>query len=810
MSRAERATCCAALTPGCSKLRISLGLKPLAVGPTSAVVANKVAEDNYAALRDGEAKAAELAELQEKLAKARNKRELKKKLQGKGLGEADDAADSTLDSLAWVERMKRRQQELAERRQRELEEQDREAESAAKRTATASGLRVGHAVDSVLDDTGGETILVLKDSTIEENENEGDELVSLKLLESEQTKKRLEAGKKKALYDPAAEEHQGLLSQYDETISGPEKSAFVLGDEGTFSVMDEEQRRMEVAKKLREQQHGLKGVEMNLDYSKNNEIRDYYTQEEQEAMSTSFKKVKRKDKKKSRSGRATRIVDEDEDFAAPAEGEMDTRPDSFVHSNVNASIEDVNFVDDDDLQGALAKARRLAEKRKAKVSSTVQMADEILGRNRAPSAEPEEEGGMVIDIERGLEGGPVAEEEEDPDMVISDTANFVRSLPSMSVFQQQQAEQARKAELAAASKRARAAQKAEEEAVKIKEEPAEEGERMDWEGSHPGSVREGSAAPSDTKPPRIKREDEEEEEEGTHITEEPLVAAGLGATLALLSARGALDKKTQEDKIKEERIRQQQEWMKKQRIKELEKEAERKRERERQREKQQKGKGGGGHQWEDDEKTYADEMLEERKRMRELEDKFKSYKPEINIDYVDEFGRTMNQKEVSIWRAWPAVARISLMHHSSRQAFKFLSHRFHGKGSGKMKTEKRLQRIADEFQQKAASTADTPLGTVNALHERTKSLKQPHVVLQVGNRAAAAPDVAKLAPTASQKKKKEAQQPKPAEVERVVIDVPGGLTAQPVDSQAREKVTFGFGVKRKADALRDGSPAPSE
>lgn len=601
--------------------------------------------------------------MQEKLAKSRTKRELKKKLQGKGLGEAEDEVDSTLDSLAWVEKMKKRQAELAQRKQKELEEQDQEAELAAKRSATTAGLRVGHTIDSVLGGGGEETILVLKDSTIEQNEEEGDELVSLKLLEAESTKKKLEAGKKKTAYDPAAEEHQGLLSHYDETISGPEKSNFVLGDEGTFSVHDEERRRAEVSKKLREQQHGLKGTEMTLDYTKTTEIRDYYTQEEEQELNASFKKVKRKDKKKSRPGRSTRIVDEDEDFAGGNRdgNEMDTRPDSFAYSNATASIEDVNFVDDDDLQGAIAKARKVAEKKKARVMSTTRVADEILGRNGrsgTPLAEGDEEGGMVIDIDSNKRGQPDEDEGEevDPDLIISDTTNFVRALQTTSVFQKQQAEQARKAEVAAAARRAKSVEPDEdEEEPEIKEEQDED--RMDWE-----SGREGSAAPSDVKV-KVKREtkdgeSDDEAPEGEHITEEPLVAAGLGATLSLLASRGALQKVTEEDKIKEARIRQQTEWLKQQKIKDLEKELEKKKERERKR--QQQGKGQ--QQWED-EKTYAEEQYEERKRMRELEDKFKAYKPEINIDYVDEFGRTMNQKEVGckVESGFGRVERLELI-----------------------------------------------------------------------------------------------------------------------------------------------------
>lgn len=54
---------------------------------------------------------------------------------------------------------------------------------------------------------------------------------------------------------------------------------------------------------------------------------------------------------------------------------------------------------------------------------------------------------------------------------------------------------------------------------------------------------------------------------------------------------------------------------------------------------------------------------------RELE-----YKPEVTLEYVDETGRVLSEKE----------------------AFRQLSHRFHGKGSGKKKTEKRAKKLEQD------------------------------------------------------------------------------------------------------------------
>lgn len=59
---------------------------------------------------------------------------------------------------------------------------------------------------------------------------------------------------------------------------------------------------------------------------------------------------------------------------------------------------------------------------------------------------------------------------------------------------------------------------------------------------------------------------------------------------------------------------------------------------------------------------------------KESMEAYRHYKPDVEIKYNDEFGRELTQKE-----AWKA-----------------LSHKFHGKGSGKAKTEKRIKKIEEE------------------------------------------------------------------------------------------------------------------
>lgn len=81
----------------------------------------------------------------------------------------------------------------------------------------------------------------------------------------------------------------------------------------------------------------------------------------------------------------------------------------------------------------------------------------------------------------------------------------------------------------------------------------------------------------------------------------------------------------------------------------------------------------------------------------------------IKLEYVDEFGRELTPKE----------------------AFRQLSYKFHGKGPGKAKQEKRLRKYIQELRSKMLSSGDdTPLHSVRHLKEETKQSAVPYIVLQ--------------------------------------------------------------------------------
>ena len=82
-------------------------------------------------------------------------------------------------------------------------------------------------------------------------------------------------------------------------------------------------------------------------------------------------------------------------------------------------------------------------------------------------------------------------------------------------------------------------------------------------------------------------------------------------------------------------------------------------------------------------------------------------RPEIKLSYLDEYGNELTAKE----------------------AFRMLSHKFHGKGPGRNKREKKLREMLQATKNRSRSIGDTPLSSLAALRDETKKLGTAHVVL---------------------------------------------------------------------------------
>ncbi|TFY83285.1 hypothetical protein EWM64_g731 [Hericium alpestre] len=643
-----------------NKIRISLGLKPLTDDSGPADDKEKQAEDNYAKQREREVKEKETKRIQDRIAKVRNKRELNASLTGATLGDADADTD---DTLKWLKKAKKREKELAKKRQAELESMDKLLQGEDYTEKDLEGLKVSHDFDEL--EEGEARILTLKDSRILENEE--DELQNVEMAEQERTKERIETKIKNRSYTGYDDEEfvagregmkRQVLSKYDEFLEGAKETGFRLGASGpalSAAVRQEqEQAAAAVNKSL-----------LSIDYTKNVEMTDYMQKGD-----VGFKKLKSKKKRPSR-----RAADESDIQPVKVEDRMDIDEKPIIP---RARDLDANFVDDEELQAALARTRRA--KIKAKKLSPEEIARRI-AEERARSEQvsaPE-----VINIEDDEVEG------EGAGLVFDDTSEFVRAI----VYDPT----AIKKEVTEANGGAK------EKTPAVKDEPMEVVEELEA-GEVAVKEEEDDEAMLNAIESAIKVTEAEEKaaasgDVAVGTSSEQTFSTGMASTLNILRQQGILATPSA-DQAERERVQLQRDlWLAEQRRRVSEREMEKLRSR--------------GMTKDQAQREYENRMREQQEARANLE-AFKNYKPDVNIVYYDEFGRSLTPKE-----AWKA-----------------LSHKFHGKGSGKMKTEKRLKKIAEEKKKEAMASGDTPLSMNRAFQMRQEKTGQAHFVLSVGNRGA--------------------------------------------------------------------------
>ncbi|KAJ3117470.1 hypothetical protein HDU96_006707 [Phlyctochytrium bullatum] len=705
-----------------NKLRISLGLKPLNDKVNSGSK-HAAAEQNFANERRRQQRRLEREESQAKL---------NAKLDGKGLGAPSDDED---DPLSWaekhkkaLEKRKRKEAKIALKKAKEMDEMDSVVYSSGKHfgewfsfhTADLAGLRVGHELSGITDE-----VLVLADKRIlDEDENE-DELVSVALTEKERRKKNLESKKGLSKYTGYDDEEflnpgqqRKLLSQYDEVIDAPIRQGFVLQADGTAAP----ESNNDVSSALRE------GA-VSLEFDKMQEIRDYYTKEE----AASFNKPKKRKKR----GKMRQTENDGVDLMEGLELPGGTL------SNKDNAIEDVNFVDDDDLQEALSKARKLSMRKKPLLD-----AEAILASANDLLEETEADQGS---------GG----------LILSATSEFVNNLSI---------ENAPRRREAAPSEVPKSHGSTEDKEPHVPHVDHVDEDRMDEDANTPSHYASEQEEGAIDEPDHV--------EQPTALAEEPLVSRGLGATMALLAQKGFLEKASPDLKEREEKQLKKQKWLAEQRLKDKLREIEKAKEKAR-----NKAKGGKAGGYIDERKQEEEQRAAERKRMKELEDRFKDYNPDVNIKYTDQFGNNLDAKEVR-----PRVLK------SNDQAFRYLSHKFHGKTSGKMKTEKRLRKKEEELKLQRLLSTDNP---VPGLSTKPVQSASAHVVLSVGNKGMLPSNVS-INDLKDPQSKKKSSKAKASVLDgdyaggSYVTEVPFGESAQPIPSGNREKVVFGLSTKKRA------------
>ncbi|CDS10451.1 hypothetical protein LRAMOSA03127 [Lichtheimia ramosa] len=280
--------------------------------------------------------------------------------------EETNASREKLDLPPLVQDSKQPDQEtLVKRRAREQDEMDQTFQEYD--ASALTGLKVAHELTEFSE--GSEMILTLKDRGIlDEDDEQTDELSNIQLEERERLRKNLDAKKKKPGYNPYDDEEftlggakKSILPQYEEEAKA---QGFAIGKNGAVQVVSEEEKKKQIAEKLKEQ---------TLDYEKMQEIKDYYTQDE---VNLSFKKPKKKKKKKDKLRKRTADKDDIAVDSTP-KGESDTTTTTTAELAPRKTIDlNANFVDDDDeLQQALSRTRRAANKQKSKLAKKMTFED---------------------------------------------------------------------------------------------------------------------------------------------------------------------------------------------------------------------------------------------------------------------------------------------------------------------------------------------------------------------------------------------------------------------------------------------------
>ncbi|KAG6873938.1 hypothetical protein C0995_008977 [Termitomyces sp. Mi166 len=774
-----------------NKIRISLGLKPLTEDAPTANDKDKQAEDNYEKRRKREEKERESKRIADRIAKVRNRKELNASLKGSTLGDVDADVDNT---LKWIKRSKKKEKELAKKRQEELENMDKVFQDEYTER-DLEGLKVSHDFDEM--DEGEARILTLKDSRILDNEE--DELQNIEMAEAERTKRNNELKIKRRDYtgyddDEFVEGNQGVkrsvLAKYDEEINGSQETGFRLGSSVISTKAKTEEQKHQAAAAVNKSL-------LSIDYAKNFEMNDYLKEGD-----IGFKKPKTKKRRPSRRVAESEPVADDQ-------MDVDEKPIAPRVRNL-----DTNFVDDDDLQAALARSRK-AKLHKAKKMTPEQLAQKIAEQRELDA----EESKAAVKVESDKEDG-----DESGRLTFDETSEFVRVVGVNPVVKPEPKEvsvvptpppQIKQRSPSRDVSMAPGDQPMEEiEAGEVVVKEEEEEDEMAMLNAIENAIRATEIEESG----QVKQE---EDVGGT--SSEQTFSAGMASTLNILRQQGLLATPAADHQEREKTQLQRDVWLADMRRRVAHRELERLQAR--------------GSNKDQAQREYENRMREQQEARENLE-MFKSYKPDVNIVYYDEFGRNLTPKE-----AWKA-----------------LSHKFHGKGSGKAKTEKRLKKIAEEKKQAAMASGDTPLSMNSAFQQRQQKAGQAHFVLSVGNRGAVpqAADFLDVQPltkgkTEKTKKKKEGKNvqqqaaetgfmtlpapqvhsqangdsPAPSGFSPVLsvshsnsaspaprpgfsritsaVDTPTSQSATPVPSE-RSKVAFGFGTKRKAGEEALGTP----
>lgn len=721
-----------------NKLRAKLGLKPLTITDnkksettttdSSADVNSKKKYIDKDTNQEFEhmpaqnlAEKKEAKTFKEKLEQQREKRKLLEKLSTtKSIG--NDLDDEDIDSAqSWLKKLK--QKEEAAKKAKLLEEMDEQFgisdlveeklkrdPAAVKKNYTANslkGLKVEH--DESVFQEGKDIILTLKDRNIlagrgddldVDYDEEADVLVNVNLMDDEHAAKNVQNKKKQADYKPYDDfddegsfREKTILDKYNEELDGIKKKSFKLGKQGEFDASDSK-----MIERLN-QEHKSRAIKLDA----LNELKfatDYLTPQELEK----FKKPKkiRKGLRKNKLLKADDLLPLPDQNHATKKNSQESngrsssstvKPESTsIHKTEKViSLKDIDFgfKNSDDEDGELndqensdqsdqddfdleklkqnEKEKQLELEIAEEENNALEELQNILNKTRNKSLFPKTSSIPEIKHEEAIKENGVdfdnlskIDEDQDDNVTLDTMSEFCRNLGTTGNKQTQK----------------RANKSLTNDDSDNPEDKIDHVTTLTEQSENPAKKPESDSEDDDMDGISVASSDSEEENNGL-LEDEPALNRGLGSCLNLAVTKGyfAHEKEKKLAKVAKESIEAVNFTIEEKNHYDIDDKYNRNRDR------------FSGPLMDFDEKS--------------------NYKPEVKIDYIDEKGHNMNEKE----------------------AFRYLSHKFHGKGSGKKKTEKRYKKIKEMESMNKMSSTDTPLNTVAMLVEKQKRLQQPYVVL---------------------------------------------------------------------------------
>ncbi|CAB3375524.1 Hypothetical predicted protein [Cloeon dipterum] len=679
-----------------NKLRAKLGLKPLKVddgdGGEKSSGPKKTAAELMGGKDMGEfvhrapenlGAKAKAEKLRQKLKDRRDKREIDNKLRRiKGLG--DESSDD--DAVAWVNKSRKIQDEKAQaaKRAKMLEEMDEEFgvgelvhdefQHARRQAYTAKdlrGLKVQHDLEALTEDR--QVILTLEDKGVLDEED--DVLVNVNLKDDEKYKKNNERKKQNKTGYSAYDDEQvdkfgniekSLLGKYDEEIDGEKRQSFVIGTESDELERREYERKIIQAKLQKKTLETLATPGLVL-------ASEYYTKEEM----FKFKKPKKVRKIRKRVLKASDL----EGSAPSTSADLGRR--KREEAETSSGFKPVDRQEEQKPQASSSKQEELEEMEMDSDSEDKNKTVGFLDYDDLPPPEVDlsdvrldpDEG--ELELQLALNKARKLKQIKDlkPTKRIEDIAMRVAQIK-----QEQEGEEVgsggHNIMLNATAEFCRTLGDIPTYGMAGNRDENVD-ELMDYDPN------DGKKTTDDDKEVRGTWNEVEVDDtpvdilppEAPILEEEPDVGSGVAGALRLAVSKGYLEKETS-NKPSNSRMNHLQ-----------------------------------AQNYSIDDKNYIeDDKHSRRERFNGPTSDFREkdgYKPNIKLEYIDDDGKILNEKE----------------------AFRYLSHKFHGKGPGKNKVEKRIKKMEQEALMKQMNSTDTPLGTVTMLQQKQKETHCPYVVL---------------------------------------------------------------------------------